>query len=232
MEKYENNLSIKEWAEDDRPREKLLKNGRKSLSKAELLALLLGSGSIKESAVDLARRVLKTANNNFYHLRKYSLKDLQAFHGIGEAKAITIAAGLEVGVRIEGENIPKRQKVTDSTDAFDALKGIYRDLPYEEFHVLLLNKANQVIDKILVSKGGVSGTVADPRVIFKPALEQLASSLILSHNHPSGNLRPSRQDVQLTKKIKDCGKLMDIPVLDHLIISEGEYYSFADEGKL
>jgi len=231
MQKYQSNLSIKSWAEEDRPREKLLLKGKNALSDAELIAILIRLGSRNESAVGLAKKVLNSVDNNLNELGKLSVKELTAFKGIGEAKAICIVAALEVGRRRrEGEGM-RRKQITSSADIYEVMNGL-ADLPQEEFWILLLNKANKIIGKCPISKGGVSGTVADLRVIFKLAIENLATSIILCHNHPSGNLKPSDADITLTKKLRDSGDLMDIPVLDHVIITDSGYYSFADEGIL
>lgn len=231
MQEYQSNLSIKSWAEEDRPREKLLLKGKNALSDAELIAILIRLGSRNVSAVGLAKKVLNSVGNNLNELGKLSVKELTAFKGIGEAKAISIVAALEVGRRRrEGEGM-KRQQITSSADIYEVMHGL-ADEPQEEFWILLLNKANKIIGKYPISKGGVSGTVADLRVIFKLAVENLATSIILCHNHPSGNLKPSDADITLTRKLRDSGNLMDIPVLDHIIVTGSEYYSFADEGIL
>lgn len=223
-------LSIKEWAVEDRPREKMLAKGIRSLSEAELIAILIGSGSRKESAVDLSRNILASANNNLNELGKKTIKDFQKFSGIGEAKAITISAAMELGRRRKESASDEKVKVVTSSDAASIFKSMLSDLPHEEFWVLLLNRNNLVIDKVMVSQGGLSGTVIDVRLILKMALEKLACSIILCHNHPSGNLVPSEADKEITRKIKEAGKHMDIPVLDHLIIGNGSYFSFADDG--
>nr|WP_321406166.1 DNA repair protein RadC [uncultured Carboxylicivirga sp.] len=226
-------LSIKEWALEDRPREKLLEKGLSSLSDAELLAIILGSGSSKESAVDLAKNILKDCNNNLNELGKKSVKDLKSkYHGVGDAKAITIVSCLELGRRRKLQEAVKRIKITQSKDVVDIFQPILGDLPHEEFWILLLNRSNKVITRYKISQGGVAGTVIDIRIILKSAIDHLASSIILCHNHPSGNIQPSEMDRQITKKMKEAGKIMDIPVLDHLIVTESAYYSFADEGEL
>ena len=223
-------LSIKEWAVEDRPREKMLIKGIRSLSEAELIAILIGSGSRKESAVDLSRSILASANNNLNELGKKTIKDFQEFKGIGEAKAITISAAMELGRRRKESGPDEKLKVITSADAAAIFKPLLSDLPHEEFWILLLNRNNLVLDKIMVSQGGLSGTVIDVRIILKMALDKLACSIILCHNHPSGNLVPSEADKEITRKIKEAGKHMDIPVLDHVIIGNGSYFSFADEG--
>ena len=224
--------SIKQWAEDDRPREKFILKGRSSLSDAELLAIILGSGSRNESAVELARRILDSASSSLVELGKYNLSELQSFKGIGEAKSIAIAAALEIGRRRRSQEINVKNKIASSNDAFELLHAELSDLNTEEFWIILMNRANKVIKKIRISSGGISGTVADLRVIFKAAIDNLASAIILAHNHPSGNLKPSQADINLTKKIKNSGNILDIPVLDHIIIAENSYFSFADEGLL
>jgi DNA repair protein RadC len=222
--------SISAWAEADRPREKMLLKGRESLSDAELLAILLGSGSIGESAVGLAQKVLGSVDHNLHELGKRSIQDLQRFKGIGEAKAITIAAALELGRRRQLSDLRDRPRISSSRDAFNLLGPMLRDLHHEEFWLLLLNKACEVIAREKLSQGGTSGTVADVKIAFKIALDARASALIAVHNHPSGNLKPSDADVELTRKMKEAGKTLDLPLLDHLIVSERGYYSFADEG--
>jgi DNA repair protein RadC len=232
MSGYEH-LRIKEWALEDRPREKLISKGLASLSDAELLAILIGSGSAKESAVDLAKKILKDCNNNLNELGKKSVVDLKrSYHGIGDAKAITIVAALELGRRRKQQEAYERPKITSSSDVFNIMQPILGDLPHEEFWVMLLNRSNKVITKFRVSQGGVSGTVIDVRLILKPAIENLASSIILCHNHPSGNIYPSDADENITQKVSGAAEVMDIKVLDHLIIAAEKYLSFADEGKL
>jgi len=227
---YSNKISIKEWAEDDRPREKLLTKGKSALSDAELIAILISSGNKEESAVELSKRILQSLGNNLNRLAKLSFNDLIKFKGIGEAKAVSIIASLELGRRRKSEEVLQKKKVGGSKDAFDVLQLKLEDLPHEEFWILLLNRANKVIDIKLVGRGGVSGTVADSKIIFSFAIETLASGIILAHNHPSGNLKPSNSDIQLTKKIVEAGRIMEVPVLDHIIIGDNDYFSFADEG--
>jgi DNA repair protein RadC len=223
---------VKAWAEDDRPREKLLNKGKTALSDAELLAILMNTGSRNETVVDLAKRILASVNNDLVALSRLSIKDLTQFKGVGEAKAVTLAAALEMGRRRRESEAAQKTKISSSKDAFEYLAPLLSDLSHEEFWILLLNRANKVMGKHRVGTGGFTGTVADPRIIFKTALEHSAVSLILSHNHPSGNLKPSAEDLNLTKKLKEAGKFLDIPVMDHLIIGESSYYSFADEGLL
>ena len=223
-------LSIKQWAEEDRPREKLLLKGKSTLSDAELLAILIGSGTKSLSAVDVGKLVLKAANNDLNVLAKFSVKELKAVKGIGEAKAITIMSALELGRRRKETAQKKKPQITCSDIVYQLMKPELMDLSYEEFWVILLNRANQVIKKVKISAGGVSGTVADPKIIFKQALDALASGIILVHNHPSGNLKPSQADIQLTKKLREAGKLLEVSVLDHIIFTDNAYFSFADEG--
>lgn len=223
-------LSIKEWAVEDRPREKMLVKGIRSLSEAELVAILIGSGSLDESAVEVSRRILASVNNNLNELGKKTINDLRKFKGIGEVKAITIMAALELGRRRKESEPDEKPKVVTSADGAAIFKPLLSDLPHEEFWVLLLNRNNLVIDKMMVSQGGLSGTVIDVRIILKMALDKLACYIILCHNHPSGNLIPSEADKEITRKIREAGKHMDIPVLDHLIIGNDAYFSFADEG--
>jgi DNA repair protein RadC len=226
---YKQNLTIKTWAEEDRPREKLSLKGKNALSDAELVAILIGSGNKNESAVELSKKILASINNNLNKLGKLSINDLTQFNGIGEAKAISIIAALELGRRRKDSEIEKRPIIKSSKDAYNIIADVLSDLPHEEFWVLYLNRKNEVIKKENISKGGVSGTIADSKIIFKSAIEQLASAIILCHNHPSGNLSPSAADISLTKKLKETGIMLDTPVLDHLIIGEKDYFSFADE---
>lgn len=221
---------INQWAEDDRPREKFLLKGKSSLSDSELLAILIGSGSRNESAVQLCQRILISANNNLNQLGKLSIKQLTEFKGIGEAKAISIAAALELGRRRRNEDVVELTKITSSKVAFEIMQPIIGELPHEEFWILFLNNSNKVIHKAQISKGGITGTVVDSRIIFKTALEYNATSLILTHNHPSGKLFPSDADKEVTKKLKLAGQQLDVLVLDHIIITETGYYSFNDQG--
>ncbi len=232
MNSYDNKISIKSWAEEDRPREKLLAHGRRMLTDAELIAILIGSGSRDESAVELSKRMLHHHKNDLNALGKLSVDDLVKFKGIGEAKAITIIAALELGRRRGDTALEERPKISSSKDVYKCLAPSLSDLNHEEFWILILNKGNLVTGKFLISKGGVAGTVADPRIIFQTALEAKAANIILAHNHPSGQLKPSQQDIDLTKKLQNAGKFLDIAVLDHLIFGEKGYFSFADEGYL
>lgn len=227
-----NSLSIKSWAEDDRPREKMLQKGRSVLTDAELIAILIGSGSREESAVELSKRILASVDNDLNQLGSLTIKELIRFKGIGEAKAISIAAALELGRRRKFSEVKKQVKINSSQSAFDVLYPYLADLQYEEFYALLLRRNNTVIDAVRISQGGVSGTVVDAKMVFGPALDKLASSLILAHNHPSGNLSPSQADIRLTKQLAAGGKLLDVSVVDHLIIAGKSYYSFADEGMM
>lgn len=229
---YQNSGTIQSWAEEDRPREKLMLKGKAALSEAELIAILINSGTVDLTAVDVAKIILKSVNNNLNDLAKLSIKDLSKFRGIGEARAITIIAALELGRRRKEQDRPQRARVTCSRDAYNEMIPHLIDKPHEEFWILLMNRANEILRPVQISTGGVSGTIADPKLIFKQAIEHLASSMILFHNHPSGNLTPSQADKDLTRKLKDAGRLLDIPVLDHLIFTDKAYYSFADEGIL
>lgn len=232
MELQVSKIAIKEWAKDDRPREKMLYKGTASLSDAEIIAILIGSGSASESAVELSKRILASVGNDLNKMSKLSVKDLMKFKGIGEAKALTIAAAMELGRRRRENGQSGRTKISSSGDAYALFAPGMEDIPHEEFWVLLLNRANTVIQKALISRGGITGTVADTRIIYKMAIDNLASAVILCHNHPSGNLLPSESDIQLTRKLSEVGRVMDIPVLDHIIVSDQGYYSFADEGML
>jgi len=222
-------LDIKSWAEEDRPREKLLLKGRSALSDAELIAILIGSGTPKTTAVDLAKQILKGVGNDLNRLARLSVNDLKKFKGIGPAKAIAIVSALELGRRRKDQSFMQREKVTSSEDVYNLMKPELLDRSHEEFWMILLNRANVVIKKHKISMGGISGTVADPRLIFKTALEHTACSVILVHNHPSGNLSPSEADKKLTSKMADAGNLLDIPVLDHIIFTDQGYFSFKDE---
>lgn len=223
-------LSIKYWADDDKPREKLLIKGKNSLSDAELLAILIGSGSRNESAIDLCKRILNQSNNDLNQLAKLTVKDLIKFKGIGEAKAISIVAALELGRRRKSQNSNKKNTITSSKDAYEAVNHYLQDLPHEEFWVTLLNQSNKVISVQLIGRGGINQTVADVKIILKMAIENLATSIILNHNHPSGNLSPSKADIELTSKVIQACQLIDVRVLDHLIIGDNNYLSFGDEG--
>jgi DNA repair protein RadC len=228
----EQKYSIKQWAKDDRPREKLLFNGPGILSDSELLAILIHNGSRDKTAVDLAKEILKLSKDNLSELGKLSVKELMKVKGIGEAKAVTIAAALELGRRRQTSGSLQKKVITASQDIADYLITKLKDYRHEVFAVMFLNRANKVNHFEIISEGGITGTVADPRIILKKALEEDAVSLILCHNHPSGSLKPSHADEELTNKIKEAARYFDIRVLDHLIVSDNGYYSFADEGLL
>ncbi len=232
MEAYETKISIKAWAEEDRPREKLNAQGRRALSDAELIAILIGSGSRTESAVELSKRILHYYDNDLNRLGMVSVAELSKFKGIGEAKAISIIAALELGRRRDETETKAPEIIQGSRSAYQALRRHLVDLNHEEFWILLLGRNCKVLSKELISKGGLSGTVADPKIIFHVALQHQASSIILAHNHPSGNLKPSQQDIDLTKKIFNAGRILDIGVLDHIIVAGQSYFSFGDEGLL
>lgn len=225
-------ISIKNWKEDDRPREKLLAKGKNSLSDAELIAILIASGNKGESAVDLAKRILAFTSNNLNQLGKLSVNDLTQFKGIGEAKAITIITALELGRRRRLEEALEIPKITSSKAAFEIMQPILGELNHEEFWVLYLNNSNKIIHKNQLSTGGITGTLVDVRILFKKALELSSVAIILCHNHPSGSLKPSNSDIDLTKKIQEAGKSLDIKILDHLLITEKAYFSFADSNLL
>lgn len=232
MANYSNKISIKAWAEEDRPREKLSGQGRRALTDAELIAILIGSGSRDESAVELSKRILHHYDNDLNKLGKASISELSQFKGIGEAKAISIIAALEIGRRRGDTEIKVLDEVKSSRDGYNIMRRHLMDLNHEEFWIMLIGRSSKVLAKELVSKGGLSGTVADPKIIFHMALQHQASAIIMVHNHPSGNLKPSREDLVLTKKIADAGRMLDINVLDHLIITDSGYFSFGDEGLL
>ncbi|HBY68318.1 MAG TPA: hypothetical protein DEG69_11510 [Flavobacteriaceae bacterium] len=232
MEEKPTSFSIKNWSEDDRPREKLLHKGRTALSDAELIAILIGSGSREESAVSLSQRILASAENNLNQLGKLTIKDLMKFKGIGEAKAITIAAALELGRRRRAGEALNRKKITSSQSVFELMQPIIGELPHEEFWIVYLNNSNKVLQTSQLSKGGITGTLVDVRLAFKNALQLGAVAIILAHNHPSGTLKPSQPDIKLTQKLKTAGESLDIKVLDHLIITEKAYFSFADESMM
>ncbi len=228
MEEKPISFSIKNWSDDDKPREKLVNKGRSALSNAELIAILIGSGSRDESAVELSKRILASVDNNLNELGKLSIQQLMKFKGIGEAKAISIAAALEIGRRRRGEDSLKIEKIGSSHDVFDVLHPIMGDLEHEEFWILYLNNSNKILHKAQLSKGSITGTLVDVRLVMKQCLELGAVALILAHNHPSGTLKPSNADKEITQKIKNASEALDIRVLDHLIITQREYFSFAD----
>ncbi len=225
-------LTIKSWALDDRPREKLLSKGKSVLSDAELIAILIGSGNREESAVALSKKILQSVANNLNQLAKLSVQELMQFKGIGEAKAISIITALELGKRRQFEMGVTHPKIASSNDVFKLMVPLIGDLQHEEFWVVYLNNANKILAKNQASKGGLTATIVDVRLLFKKALELAATGVIVCHNHPSGKLVPSKADIDLTKKIKEAGKTLDIKLLDHLIITEKVYFSFADEGMI
>lgn len=226
-------IPIRQWSEDDRPREKMMHKGKGQLSKAELIAILIGSGNQDESAVELSKRILSSVDNNLAELSRLTINELTKFKGIGPAKAISIVAALELGRRRRADDVMiDKNKITSSQDAYNLLYADLSDKYHEEFWILLLDRANKVIRKVNISEGGLAGTVADPKKIFQLALEQHASAIILAHNHPSNNLTPSQNDIDLTRKIVRGGHNLDISILDHLIIGNDKYYSFADEGAM
>jgi DNA repair protein RadC len=225
-------LKITDWALEDRPREKLIQKGAINLSEAELIGILISSGTKNKSAVDLGRELLGSVNNNLITLGKLSITDLKKLKGIGNARAVTIAAALELGRRRKLSDVPDVLQIKCSKDVADIFQPLLADLAHEEFWILFLNRSNKVINKMKLSQGGISGTVTDVRIVMKTAIEYLASGIIVCHNHPSGNLKPSESDSKITQKIKEAGNLMDIQLLDHLIISDKDYYSFADNGLL
>lgn len=223
---------IKSWALDDRPREKLLAKGHQSLSDAELIGIIIGSGTREGSAVDLGKKILGSVENNLSEVSRLGINDLIKFKGIGQARAINIIAALELGRRRRFSESMVRKTITSSRDAFELMHSVLSDAEYEEFWIITLNRGNMVKRTIRISQGSVAGTVADPKKIFKLALEDNASAIILCHNHPSGSLKPSENDIRITSKCKEAGKFMELPVLDHLIIGDDKFYSFADEGLL
>lgn len=232
MENEKVPFSIKNWASGDRPREKLIQKGKLALSDAELIAILIGSGNSKESAVELGKRILGGSQNNLNNLGKLTLKQLTQFNGIGEAKALSIIAAMELGRRRRSEEAIEKVKITSSNSVYELLQPNIGELAHEEFWILYLNNANKIIEQYQISKGGITGTLVDVRLTLRKALEVGAVSLILAHNHPSGNLNPSEADKQLTKKLKAAAESLDIKILDHIIVTEKSYFSFADEGLL
>ena len=229
---YRNKLNIKDWAVEDQPREKLVKKGVNALSDAEILATLIGSGSPSETAVELTKRILKDVENNLNELGKLTIHDLQKYKGIGQAKAIAIAAALELGKRRKLAEIVNKKQIKSSQEVYERFQPRLVDLPHEEFWVIYLNRSNRIIDEQRISQGGVTGTVTDVKIILKQAIEKLATGMILCHNHPSGNIRPSKADSNITQKLKNASAYLDIQVLDHVIVGQNIYYSYADEGIL
>ena len=232
MDQFFKHLPIQQWAEEDRPREKMLLKGRASLSDVELLAIILGSGTAQFSAVDLARQVLQRCNNSLDELAKLSIGELTKIKGIGDAKAVAVVSALELGRRRKTTAVAKRLVIRSSSDVYDHVKPFLLDLAHEEFWVLFLNRGNVVVKTSKISSGGMAGTIVDPRLVFKEALENLANSIILVHNHPSGTLKPSEADEKLTTKLVEAGKFLDIQVLDHLIFTDKGFYSFGDHGSI
>lgn len=230
MKEYRHSNTIKSWAENDRPREKLISKGRRHLSDAELLAILISSGNRKHTALDISRIILKSFSYNLHELANCELKDLMAFNGMGQAKSVSVIAAFELGRRFQNESKVKLESVRSSQDAFHLMSSELIDLKHEEFWIVLLNRANKVQKKIKLSSGGITGTVVDIKIMMRHCLDHLSSSIILYHNHPSGNLKPSDQDLRLTKKIVEAAALMEVKVLDHIIVAGDRYFSFLDEG--
>ncbi|MBT2619728.1 DNA repair protein RadC [Chryseobacterium sp. ISL-6] len=223
-------MSIKFLAEDDRPREKFLQKGKDSLSDSELLAIVMGSGSRDETALELARKILSTVNNNWHDLSLLSIKDLMKFKGVGEVKALSIATSLEIGRRRGRQEISEKPIISNSHDAYVIFKNHLSDLRTEEFWAIFLNQSNKVVQISQLTQGGISQSIVDVRILFKTALDNFSTGIVIAHNHPSGSLKPSREDLDVTKKIKDAGKFLNIQLLDHLIITQNAYFSFSDEG--
>lgn len=229
MEKNESRLNLKSLAGADRPREKLVQYGRRHLTNSELLAILIGTGSKSETAVELSQRLLSKYQHDLYYLGKATVRELTLFHGLGNAKALAIIAAMELGRRRRACPPKGSRKITCSRDAFEVIHPLLADLDHEEFWLILLTAANGVIDTVMISQGGRAGTVADPKIVFTKALEREAAAILLVHNHPSGNLKPSEEDLQITRKLVEAGKSMDLPVLDHLIVTSESFLSLADE---
>lgn len=225
-------LSIAQWAEEDRPREKMIAKGAQALSDAELLAILIGSGNTEESAVELMRRMLQSCGNNLNTLAHWELHDYARFKGMGPAKSITIMAALELGKRRNRQELPERLQIRQSEDIYRLFHPLLRDLDREEFWVLLLNQAGRVIDRVRISSGGIDGTYVDVRFVLREALLAKATQIAIVHNHPSGNIRPSREDIQMTQRVAQASQVMQVRLIDHVIVADGSYYSFADEGQL
>ncbi|KIA87973.1 RadC family protein [Kaistella jeonii] len=225
-------MSIKFLAEDDRPREKFLLKGKNSLSDAELLAIIMGSGNREDSAVELGRKILDSVGNNWHNLSLLQISDLIKFKGIGEAKSISIATALEIGRRRASQEVPEKIQINSSSDLFKVLQPFLGDLQTEEFWVVFMNQSNRILGKSKLSSGGINQSVVDVRILFKAALENFATGIVIAHNHPSGNLKPSQEDLKITKQISEGGKILNIQLLDHLIITQNSYLSFADENLL
>ena len=232
MDNYENHMPIRKWAEDDRPREKMELKGRHALSDSELLAILITTGTQHESAVDLSKRLLDKANNNLIELSRMCLSDFLKEKGIGKAKALIIMAAMELGRRRNEAGALALDKISQSRQAYEIFQSLMGDNHYEQFWMLLLNRGNRLMKKIQISEGGISGTVVDPKKIFNQVLAFHSSSIIIGHNHPSGNLEPSEADIKLTQKIRDAANMLDIALLDHIIVGDNSYFSFADEGRM
>jgi len=232
MKKYQQPFTIRQWAEEDRPREKLMLKGKHTLSDAELLAILIGSGTPEDSAVGIARKILKDVQDDLSELGRLGISDMQKYKGVGPVRAVTITAALELGKR-RNESVPvEKAVIRKSQDAYPVFKTLMGDKAYEEFWILLLNRGNRLVRRCCISEGGVSGTVVDPKKIFKLALDHHASSIILGHNHPSGNPKPSESDIRLTTRILDAGKLLEVAVLDHIVVADNSFFSFVDNGML
>lgn len=225
-------MSIKFLAEDDRPREKFLQKGKNSLSDSELLAIIMRNGNKDESALELSRRILTSVNNNWNQLSLLSVKDLMRFKGVGQVKAITIATALEIGRRRAGQEIPEKLLISNSSDGYKILRNYLSDLRTEEFWAIFLNQSNRVLHFAQLTQGGINQSIVDIRILFKTALDHYATALIIAHNHPSGNLKPSKEDLEITQRIKEAGKMLNIQLLDHLIITQNAYFSFSDDGIL
>ncbi|MDQ0475723.1 MULTISPECIES: DNA repair protein RadC [Chryseobacterium] len=225
-------MSIKFLAEDDRPREKFLLKGKNALSDAELLAIIMGSGNREDSAVELGRKILSSVGNNWHNLSLLQISDLMKFKGIGEAKAISIATALEIGRRRAAQEVPEKMQISSSSESYKVLLPYLSDLHTEEFWAIYLNQNNRIVGKGRLSSGGINQSVVDIRILFKTAFEHLATGIVIAHNHPSGNLKPSSEDLRITKQIAEAGKILNIQLLDHLIIAQNSYLSFADENLL
>ncbi|MGU3374971.1 RadC family protein [Chryseobacterium sp. M5A1_1a] len=225
-------MSIKFLAEDDRPREKFLQKGKSALSDSELLAIIMGSGSREESVLELSKKILASVNNNWHQLSLLSVKDLIKFKGVGEAKAISIITALEIGRRRAGQEIPEKSIIGNSHDAYSILKNQLSDLRTEEFWAIFMNNSNKVIHISQLTQGGISQSIVDVRILFKTALEHFSTGIIIAHNHPSGSLKASNEDINITQKIKEAGKVLSIQLLDHIIVTQDSYFSFSDEGLL
>lgn len=225
-------MTIKFLAQDDRPREKFLLKGKGSLSDSELLAIIMGSGSKDESALELARKILISVGNNWNQLSLLSVKDLMKFKGVGEVKAISIATALEIGRRRAGQEVSEKPTISNSDDAYQVFKNQLSDLRAEEFWAVFVNQSNKIVHLSKLTQGGISQSIVDIRILFKTALDHFATGIIIAHNHPSGSLKPSREDINITKKIKEAGEFLNVQLLDHLIITQNSYFSFSDEGLL